>query len=303
MMHLQVAAYHHAGRSEAALSGIKLTVAPGTLTVVAGGSGSGKSTLAGVLAGYLPGRTGGRLAGSLQLDGRLVEYDGGSEPPVVDLREWSRQVACVPQDARNYLSLVRPTVEEELAFGLENAGTPRQLMQDKVRRSAAMFGLESLLERNPARLSGGQERLVALAAASITGAPILVLDEPLAGLDQAAAGLVKQAVGRLREEGTAVVLLTQQLDALSETAERALLLQDGRAVAEGLDSVRRRAPEAGVIMRTTAPPAWPEDRAAIPRAQGRPHRAPLLSYEDVGYSYPSIGGRPAQGWLPPGFGS
>ena len=318
-MQLELEHYWHRERSAPALSGLRLTVEPGTLTVIAGGSGSGKSTLAGILAGSLPGRTGGRMAGTVRLAGEQVAYDGGAEPPAVDLRQWSRQVSCVPQDARNYLSQVRPTVAEELAFGLENAGLPLAAMRERVYEAAALFGLERLLPRHPARLSGGQERLVAIAAAAMGRAPVLVLDEPLAGLDRDAASRVTAAVRELRGAGTAVVLLTQTLDDLVEEAGHLLLLKDGAVAAEGAADVRREAAAAGVVsgagsaIRAVAGPVMEPATSGRPAARRCP-RTPsvpavlpsgehgsadkpdpasgsgpevLLSYRDVGFSFPA----------------
>ncbi|GLB66134.1 ABC transporter ATP-binding protein [Arthrobacter mangrovi] len=302
-MELDLEHYWHQGHAAPALSGIRLAIEPGTLTAVAGGSGSGKSTLAGILAGSLPGRAGGRMAGTVRLAGEQVEYDGGAEPPAVDLRRWSRHVSCVPQDARNYLSQVRPTVAEELAFGLENAGLPLVAMRARVHEAATRFGLDDLLPRHPGRLSGGQERLVAIAAAAVAGAPVLVLDEPLAGLDRDAASRVSAAVRELRDQGTAVVLLTQTLDELAEEAGALLLLKAGSVAAEGLTGVRREAADAGVVADAgrfvagaAAGPGSFDAAGRIPctgqtGAVNGPAGAPgpqvLLSYRDVGFGYPA----------------
>lgn len=301
-MELDLEHYWHQGHAAPALSGVRLAIEPGTLTAVAGGSGSGKSTLAGILAGSLPGRTGGRMAGTVRLAGEQVEYDGGAEPPAVDLRRWSRQVSCVPQDARNYLSQVRPTVTEELAFGLENAGLPLEAMWKRVQAAAGLFGLDDLLPRHPARLSGGQERLVAIAAAAVVEAPVLVLDEPLAGLDREAAARVAAAVRELRDAGTAVVLLTQMLDDLAGEAGALLLLKEGSVVAEGLAGARREAAAAGVVGSAgrfeAGLAAGPGSRdaaggipgtgqsGAAPGAVNAPGPEVLLSYREVGFSYP-----------------
>jgi energy-coupling factor transporter ATP-binding protein EcfA2 len=275
-MELQIKSYRYPGAARAALSGLRLSLPPASLTVVAGGSGSGKSTLAGILAGYLPGRTGGRLDGTVRLGGQSVEYDGGGDPPVVDLRQWARHVAYVPQDARSYLSMIRSTVEEELAFGLENTGVPRPEMAARIGAVAARLDLEGLLQRDPARLSGGQERLVAIAAAAVCGAGVLVLDEPLAGLDAAAAARVSGTIGRLRAAGTAVVVLTQAWDGLAAEAGHAVLLRDGRPVAEGPDAVQRHAAEAGVVVSLSAP----ETALPAPRSEA------ALEYRGVGFGYP-----------------
>jgi energy-coupling factor transporter ATP-binding protein EcfA2 len=290
-MELEILGYRYPGHEVPSLSGVRLSVESASLTLVAGGSGSGKSTLAGIMAGYLPGRTGGQLTGSISLAGQTLKYDGGAQPHVVDLRQWVRHVAYVPQDARSYLSMVRSTVEEELAFGLENAGVPRAEMAARIQSIAGRFDLGTLLQRDPARLSGGQERLVAIAAAAVTDAGVLVLDEPLAGLDDPAAARVAAAVKSLRDAGTAVVILTSVLDTRFSDAGQALLLENGHSVAEGLSAVRQRAEAAGVVVPGVSVVSAAGTSAVVP-AGGRPvgpestGGSAVLRYRDVGFSYP-----------------
>ncbi|MBP2386566.1 ATP-binding cassette domain-containing protein [Paeniglutamicibacter kerguelensis] len=208
------------------LAGIDLSLEPGSLTAIVGGSGSGKSTLGAVLAGMLPRHDGDELEATLRLAGREIRHGAGSGVRI-DPVGWARQVGMLPQDARHYLSGVRETVEEELALGLENAGVPRTQMRARIAALADRLGLHALMDRDPGKLSGGQERLVALAALALGEAPVLVLDEPLAGLDTAAAARVCALVGRLRSEGTAVVLLTRFMDQLAAGADHVLSLREG----------------------------------------------------------------------------
>ena len=105
------------------------------------------------------------------------------------------------------LSTVRSTVAEEIAFGLENRGTARPDMVREVARIAELTGLAALLGRDPATLSGGELRRLAIACAVVTGPDVLVLDEPLASLDAAGVILVRDLISRLTGAGTAVVVL------------------------------------------------------------------------------------------------
>ena len=224
---VELARFRYHGASRDTLAGIDLSLAPGSLTVIVGDSGSGKSTLGAVLAGMLPRHDGDELEATLRLAGREIRHGAGSNVRI-DPVGWARQVGMLPQDARHYLSGVRETVEEELALGLENAGVPREQMRERIAALADRLGLHALMDRDPGKLSGGQERLVALAALALGEAPVLVLDEPLAGLDTAAAARVSALVDRLRSEGTAVVLLTRFMDRLAAGADRVLSLRGGR---------------------------------------------------------------------------
>ena len=91
------------------------------------------------------------------------------------------------------LSTVRATVAEELAFGLENRATPREDMLRAVERTAARTGLSGLLDRDPATLSGGELRRLAVGCAVIAEPEVLILDEPLASLDAAGAAQIRGA--------------------------------------------------------------------------------------------------------------
>ena len=224
---VDLARFRYHGAAIDTLAGVDLSLAPGSLTAIVGDSGSGKSTLGAVLAGMLPRHDGDELEATLTLAGRQIRHGAGSNVRI-DPVGWARQVGMLPQDARHYLSGVRETVEEELALGLENAGVPRAQMRERIAALADRLGLHQLMGRDPGKLSGGQERLVALAALALGEAPVLVLDEPLAGLDTAAAARVSALVDRLRSGGTAVVLLTRFMDRLAVGADRVLFLRDGR---------------------------------------------------------------------------
>ncbi|WP_411732903.1 ABC transporter ATP-binding protein [Paeniglutamicibacter sp.] len=223
---LELERFRYSGAGGDTLGGINLSLAPGSLTVIVGDSGSGKSTLGAVLAGMLPRHDGDELEATLRLAGETIRHTIGTGPRI-DPVGWARQVGMLPQDARHYLSGVRETVEEELALGLENIGVPRAQMRERIAALADRLGLHALLPRNPAKLSGGQERLVALAALALDAPGVLVLDEPLAGLDSAAAAHVAALVGRLRTGGAALVLLTRSLDQLAAGADRVLFLRGG----------------------------------------------------------------------------
>ena len=230
--------YH--GDPSPALRGVDVAAAPGTLTAVLGGSGSGKSTLGRLLGAWLLGGRDGTLAGSLQLEvtghpaeSRPLSFTGAPDDPRIDPGAWARHVGYVPQDAASMLSAVRGTVEEELAFSLENRGVPRAEMVRTVADIARRTGLGGLLQRDPATLSGGELRRLAVGCAVVDGPGVLVLDEPLESLDQAGIRTVVELVHAETARGTAVLVLSQHADALTRAAERWLVLKDGEVAAVG----------------------------------------------------------------------
>lgn len=217
-LQIRIEAFTFHGEDTPVLRDTALSITPGSLTAVLGGSGSGKSTLGKLLAGWLRAGHAGQFRGSLELGGTMLDFRGVPDDPRINPAEWSRRVAFVPQDAAAMLSSVRATVAEELAFGLENRATAREDMLRAVERTAARTGLSRLLDRDPATLSGGELRRLAVGCAVITEPDVLILDEPLASLDAAGAAQVEDLVRSLRGTGTGVVLLSQAADRLAGEA-------------------------------------------------------------------------------------
>lgn len=223
---LDLHSYTYLDGQDAVLRDIHLEIQPGSLTVISGHSGSGKSTLGAVLAGLLPRYDMDQLVGSLSMDGTQIEFSESSKPRV-DIAQWSKHVGLLPQEAGHYLSGIRGTVSEELAFCLENQGTPREQMHQQVTALAQRLRLEHLLDRHPQQLSGGQERLVAMAALAISEPEVLVLDEPLAGLDKQATALVSEMINLLRAQGTALVVLADSVQFWAHEADALWSLEQG----------------------------------------------------------------------------
>ncbi len=273
------------GEAESVLADINLTIAPGTLTAVLGGSGSGKSTLGRLLAGWLLPGDGGALSGFLELAGTRVQFTGTAADPRIDPGSWGRHVGLAPQDPAAALSTVRATVAEELAFGLENAGVDRESMAGAVRHTAALTGLAHLLDRDPATLSGGQLRRLAIGCAVIQGPAVLVMDEPFASLDTDGAEVLAALVRNLVQDGTAVVIMSQRVDAFLHNADTWLVLAGGTVAAAGTPAeiVAAGALEmAGVVRPRPLKGLRTPAGAGYPAAVDSP---PALELRDVSFMY------------------
>ena len=220
------------GDTEPVLAGVDLSLGAGTLTAVLGGSGSGKSTLGRLIAGWLLPGNGGSLTGFLDLGGTRLQFTGEADPRI-NPGTWGRVVGFVPQDAVAALSSVRATVAEELAFGLENVGMDRAGMAAAVGRTASRVGLDHLLDKDPARLSGGELRRLAIGCAVISGPAVLVMDEPFASLDREGSESLALLVRNLVKDGTAVVVLSQRVDDLLLDADTWVLLSGGTVAITG----------------------------------------------------------------------
>ena len=291
----RIASFSYHGEDAAVLHDVDVAAAPGTLTAVLGGSGSGKSTLGRLLAGWLSGGHAGRFTGSLHLraasggaapeDSAPLEFGGTPDDPRINPALWSEHVGFVPQDAASLLSTVASTVAEELAFGLENRGMERHLMRTEVAHAAEAAGLTALLERDPATLSGGELRRLAVACSAITRPGVLVLDEPLGSLDDAGASSVRGLVDRLLDSGTAVIVLSQAADELARSATRWLVLDGGTVTARGTPAELAGSPvllRTGIVLpRRAGHGVSPPRRAATATAET------VLELERISFGYPA----------------
>lgn len=291
-----IASFIFHGESMPALRGVEIEAAPGSLTAVLGGSGSGKSTLGRLLAAWLAGGRDGVLRGTLHLDavrapedGFLV-YSGTDDDPRIDSAAWADHVGYVPQDAAAMLSGVRGSVEEELAFGLENRGTGRAEMVRIVAETARRTGLTGLLERDPATLSGGELRRLAVGCAIVDNPGVLILDEPLASLDPAGARTVMALISDVLERGVAVVVLSQQVDQLTRLASHWLVLKDGGVMAAGLPGQLLASDllaGSGVVVGKAQGPR------PVPAASAPTAAEPALELDGVSFGFESSGPRPS----------
>ncbi|MZE53578.1 ATP-binding cassette domain-containing protein, partial [Streptomyces sp. SID5770] len=228
------------------LRDVDLTVEEGELCLVVGHTGVGKSTLLGAVNGLVPHFTGGILYGRVTVDGR----DTADHPP----RELADVVGVVGQDPLD--GFVTDTVEEELAYTMEQLAVPPATMRKRVEETLDLLGLADLRHRALHELSGGQQQRVAIGSVLTAHPRVLVLDEPTSALDPTAAEEVLAAVTRLVHDlGVTVLLAEHRLERVVQYADRVLHLPgDGRVVS---------GPPAEVFRTTSiAPPVVELGRAA-----------------------------------------
>ncbi len=207
------------------LRDLRLRVDEGELCLVVGRTGVGKSTLLGAVNGLVPHFTGGTLAGRVLVDGR----DTATYPP----RELADVVGLVGQDP--LAGFVTDTVEEELAYGMEQLAVPPDVMRKRVEETLDLLGLAELRSRALHELSGGQQQRVAIGAVLTAHPRVLVLDEPTSALDPTAAEEVLAAITRLVHDlGITVLLAEHRLERVVQYADRVLHLRGDGTVDDGL---------------------------------------------------------------------
>ncbi len=211
------------GATAPVLADVSLRIDEGELCLVIGHTGSGKSTLLGAINGLVPHFTGGTLSGRVVVAGR----DTSAFPP----RELADVVGLVGQDP--LAGFVTDTVEEELAYTMEQLAIDPAAMRARCEETLDLLGLADLRHRELRTLSGGQQQKVAIGAALTAHPSVLVLDEPTSALDPTSAEDVLAAVTRLVHDlGITVVLAEHRLERVLYCADKIVYLPgDGSAAA------------------------------------------------------------------------
>ena len=205
-----------------AVEGLSMTVGAGEFLGVIGHTGSGKSTLIQHLNGLLQ-----PTSGRILLEGKDIWAD---PKKIRDVRFKVGLVFQYPE-----YQLFEETVYKDIAFGPKNMGLGAEEIDRRVRDAATFVGLhETLLDKSPFELSGGQKRRVAIAGVIAMEPKVLVLDEPTAGLDpQGRDAILAQIQAYHRAKGAAVVLVSHSMEEIARNVDRIVVLSDGKVYMEG----------------------------------------------------------------------
>lgn len=214
--------YRYPYTDRLALDGITCTIEPGEFIGVVGKNGSGKSTFTQALIGLVPNFYRGAYGGSVKVDGvdvRDVETD-----------DLCQKIGLVFQNPFNQVSGSKNTVYEEIAFGLENLGVPRDEMHKRIKDAMALLDIARFTERNPFDLSGGQMQRMAIASIIAMNPEVIILDEPTSQLDPQGSEEVFQAVQKLSQRGITVIMVEHKMEKIAAYSDRVMLLDDGKLI-------------------------------------------------------------------------
>ena len=224
MIKIENFTFYYSDAEKPALKDINLKIQDGEFVLVTGPSGGGKSSICRCLNGLIPHFYGGKVAGRVEVQ--------GLDTMKHSTKELATKVGMIFQDPEN--QLVAMDVEREIAFGLENLAFPRDLIAKRMEESLDTLGISDLRHRQVHELSGGEKQKVVIASVLALHPEILILDEPTSELDPKSAEEVLSIVQRLNDElGITVILIEHRLDRVLQYADRLVVLDGGRVVADG----------------------------------------------------------------------
>ncbi len=276
--------FRYRDRETPAIRGLSFEAHAGEVLLIAGASGCGKTTLIRCVNGLIPRSYKGQVDGRVLVQGK-------------DVQDWklsriSQQIGTVLQDPER--QILGTKVLNEVAFGLENLGLPREEIIERADNALRYLNIYHLRERETFNLSGGEKQKVALAGVLAMRPSILLLDEPLASLDPASAQDTLDAVRRLADEGLTVLMVEHRVeDVLRIHPERIMFMSEGEirylGDLEGLSKVVNyrevKLPARQVMERAKRDPA-PAEIKFLPGAAGPGStNEALVRFEDVAFGY------------------
>ncbi|MFS0723013.1 ABC transporter ATP-binding protein [Paenibacillus sp. 1P07SE] len=283
--HIRELSFTFPGQAEPALKDINLNLISGQFVAVCGRSGSGKSTLLRQLKPALAPH--GERSGEIRYGGQLLAE--------LEARRQAAEIGFVLQHPDN--SVVTDKVWHELAFGLESLGYDQQTIRLRVAEMASFFGIQSWFHASVSELSGGQKQLLQLASVMAMQPAVLILDEPTSQLDPIAALEFIGTLARInRELGTTIVLSEHRLEEVLHHADRLIVMDEGRIVADAAPA------EAGQALRVSGHPMFRAMPSAmrIHAGTGSSLAAPLTVREGRAWLYAHLAEEPAAAEAPAG---
>ena len=209
---------------EPSIRNVSLNIEEGKFYGIVGENGSGKTTLCAILRGFAPSFYQGDIQGEVLVYGKPIGEYGG---------ELATKIGYVFQNPFTQISGVKETVFEEVAYGLENFGVPVEEIVERVEAIMKLTHIDSLAEKNPLELSGGQMQRVALASVLVLEPDILIIDEPTSQLDPQGTESVFEIIKMMKDKKKTIILVEHKIDLIAEYADEVLVLRGGKLITGG----------------------------------------------------------------------
>ena len=217
--------YKYPNTDTFALDDISFTVKKGEFIGIAGMNTAGKTTLCYALSGLVPHFFKGAYGGDV--------FIGDMDVLAHEISDITAKVGLVFENPFSQMTGAKFTVYDEIAFGLENLGIPRDEMHRRIKESMQFLDIEALRDKNPFSLSGGQMQRVAIASVIAMKPDILILDEPTSQLDPQGSEEVFRVVENLSKEGMTIIMVEQKMEKLAAYSDRIFLMHEGKLIDSG----------------------------------------------------------------------
>lgn len=278
--------FRYRDRPGAAIHNLSFTANPGEVLLIAGASGCGKTTLVRCINGLIPRSYKGEMSGKISVFGEEVKD--------WKLSQISQKIGTVLQDPER--QILGTKVVNEVAFGLENLGMPREEIFSRVDEALNFLKIPHLRNRETFNLSGGEKQKVALAGVLAMRPSIVLLDEPLASLDPASAQDTLDAVRLLADQGLSILMVEHRIeDVLRIHPERVMFMSEGEirylGDVAGLSKVVNyrevKLPAEDIVERAKRDPAPVEIKVLPGVTSSQAGDEALVRFENVAFGYES----------------
>ncbi len=214
--------YSYRAGDKPVLNNITFKIKAGESLGIIGLNGSGKTTLSYCLCGIIPHFLKGVMGGRVLVNGKDTRE--------ASLSELTSEIGIVLQDPN--VQLLMPTVEDDLAFALENHNFPREKIKKRIFEVMALVGITAFKGENPNNLSGGEKQLVALATVLALHPSIIVFDESLSMLDELAVERIIAVMQKLKRDGTTLIIIDHTAKGL-QVYDKVFVLEEGQIIRRG----------------------------------------------------------------------
>ncbi|UEB32751.1 energy-coupling factor ABC transporter ATP-binding protein [Finegoldia magna] len=225
MIELKNVSFKYELQEEKTIKNFDLYVKQGEFVGIIGKNGSGKTTLCNIIRGIIPDFVQGEITGNIIIDNKDIND--------IERGEMAELVGFVFQNPFSQISGIKKTVFEEIAYGLENLGVPREEIRQRVTDVIKLLKIEDLQDKNPNELSGGQSQRVAIASIIVMNPKVLIFDEPTSQLDPLGTEEIFDILKLLKSQNKTIILVEHKIDLIAEYADRVVVMDDGEIIFNG----------------------------------------------------------------------
>ena len=225
MIELKNVSFKYELQEEKTIKNLDLYIQQGEFVGIIGKNGSGKTTLCNIIRGIIPDFVQGEITGDIIIDNKNIDD--------IERGEMAELVGFVFQNPFSQISGIKKTVFEEIAYGLENLGVPREEIRQRVTDVIKLLKIEDLQDKNPNELSGGQSQRVAIASIIVMNPKVLIFDEPTSQLDPLGTEEIFDILKLLKSQNKTIILVEHKIDLIAEYADRVVVMDDGEIIFNG----------------------------------------------------------------------